>query len=286
MTEKWVKKRKAENRAVSAAAKQRIADILFSPWIETWSKEDMENAGKLWQARTAYALLPPETPEWVADDVEIGLKTLLDGYKYDDGSSTEGYMASRLGEEEYRTLTENYTFDEFMEGYIRPWEAHERQRFYDNLLDSEPVEFDGDILITDPCYIGEFYKFAHEYEPVVSEFGMIRNTIIGNGDGCVTDKDTGADIGTYTVDSGLIGVYLLEDVMAFNPAFDGHIKNPWTAAVIRNFKGKVGFVVKKAGKTDERRERYSFWMRQCFRVSIVGDGINKETGERIRFVAK
>lgn len=43
--------------------------------------------------------------------------------------------------------------------------------------------------------------------------------------------------------------------------------------MIRNFKGKVRFVVRKAGKTDERRERHPFWMHQCFRVSIVGDGI-------------
>lgn len=218
---------------------------------------------------------------------------------------------------------------------------------YDKYLDSEPMEFDGDILITDPCYIMKesaidyssipsFWDYISQpktvtrdgktyYRPPIHEdypdckdgksptliaeqdaynkakekwdsenmddwtrcdygnnmeiFGinhyMTRDTIYGDWSCTVFNSDTKKPIGRFCADAGLVSVFLLDEVTAYNPEYTVG-EHDHSATVIRDFKGTVQFVVKKY-----RSKKY-----EDFYVEVVGKGINKKTGETINFVSK
>lgn len=155
---------------------------------------------------------------------------------------------------------------------------------YNRYLDSNPMVFDGDIIITDPCYImrAEYHGTVpmHENDWHESEYGynmeklgihnyMTRDTLCGDWSCTVYNTDTKAEIGEFCADAGLISVINLDEVLKYNPDFDYHINKPWTTTLIKNFKGTVQFVVEM----------------ECgiFNVKVIGNGIDKETGEPINF---
>lgn len=41
----------------------------------------------------------------------------------------------------------------------------------------------------------------------------------------------------------MVAVFLLDDVLKYNPDFDYHIERPWTATLIKDFEGEVDFEV-------------------------------------------
>jgi len=53
------------------------------------------------------------------------------------------------------------------------------------------------------------------------------------------EKDSGIILGNFCADSGLVGVFLLDEVLKFNPKFDYHITKPWTTTLIKDFDGKI-----------------------------------------------
>ena len=61
------------------------------------------------------------------------------------------------------------------------------------------------------------------------------------GDWSCTTFETGTKnvLGKFCADAGLVGVFLLEEVLAYNPDFDYHIKRPWTTTLIKDFDGEV-----------------------------------------------
>jgi len=72
----------------------------------------------------------------------------------------------------------------------------------------------------------------------------IKNYIMdstGVGDwSCETvNKDTGEIIGRFCADSGEVGVFLLEDILRYNPSFDYHLTKPFTTTLIKDFNGEV-----------------------------------------------
>lgn len=100
---------------------------------------------------------------------------------------------------------------------------------------------------------------------------MVRNTIYGDWS-CTTYKsDTKEPIGNFCADGGLVGVFLLDEVLKYNQEFDDHIKRPWTTTLIKNFEGTVQFIVSQGEKEDD------------FSVSVIGHGVNKKTGEPLNF---
>lgn len=164
---------------------------------------------------------------------------------------------------------------------------------WERYLDSEKIEFDGDIIITDPRYI--IRAEHHGTEPITEDdweacgygedmgvFGftrfLIRDTLYGDWGCTVYNIDTKERIGEFCADAGLVSVFLLDEVLKYNPDFDYHIARPWTAALIRDFKGTVQFVVeRKEGKCKEGTK----WENFC--VHVVGHGISKRTGAPINF---
>lgn len=57
---------------------------------------------------------------------------------------------------------------------------------------------------------------------------------------CTTYKEgTKQKLGDFCADAGLVSVFLLEEVLKYNPDFDYHINNNHTTTWIKNFDGDV-----------------------------------------------
>lgn len=79
----------------------------------------------------------------------------------------------------------------------------------------------------------------------LSNFGftsyITHNTLYGDW-GCHTYKTENHEVlGEFCADGGKVGVFLLDEVLAYNPDFDYHIERPWTTTLIKNFDGEVYF---------------------------------------------
>lgn len=167
-------------------------------------------------------------------------------------------------------------------------------------LDSEPMKFDGDIIITDPCYI--MRAEHHGTTPITDndwdacECGdkmevlgihrcMTRDTLYGDWSCTVFNTDTEKAIGEFCADAGLVSVFLLDEVLKYNPDFDYHKERDWTTTLIPDFKGTVQFVVEHEEGVYE--EDCEYWKAgdkwEDYSVHVVGHGINKKTGEPINF---
>lgn len=170
-------------------------------------------------------------------------------------------------------------------------------------LDSEPVEFDGDIIITDPCYImrAEHHGtkpltdndwYACDYGSKMEVLGihtyMTRDTLYGDWSCTTYNTDTEEEIGEFCADAGLVSVFLLDEVLKYNPDFDYHKDRRWTTTWIKNFKGTVQFVI---AYTDGYYEDETKWHKkgehwEDYSVKVVGHGVDKATGKPINFVGK
>lgn len=167
-------------------------------------------------------------------------------------------------------------------------------------LDSEPMEFDGDIIITDPCYIvraehhGTIPITDDDWDACNCGFNMealgiyhymTRDTIYGDWGCTAYNLDTKQKIGHFCADAGLVSVIALDEVLKHNPDFDYHKAQAWTTALIPDFKGLVQFVVeRKEGIYEDTTEFHKAgdkWV--DFELHVVGHGINKKTGEPINF---
>ena len=54
-----------------------------------------------------------------------------------------------------------------------------------------------------------------------------------------TDKSNPEEIGNFCADSGMVGVFLLDEVLKYNPKFNDHINNPEAVTWIKDFHGDV-----------------------------------------------
>ena len=167
--------------------------------------------------------------------------------------------------EKLRDMAEKY--EEFLEYKDRYLGAEDRI-----------MEFDGDIIITDPCYLShnmsndERRKF--EYCDISSHgiIGIESNTYYGDW-GCTTFvPETKVKLGEFCADAGMVCVADLVSVLKFNPKYNDHLEKPWCATWIKNFKGTVRIAI------DENKERWPAYI-----VHVVGHGVNKKTGETIEF---
>lgn len=132
------------------------------------------------------------------------------------------------------------------------------------------MKFKGDIIITDPCYIDTEDSKLWDGDKVdiytgsgLGQFGFTNciweDTIYGDWS-CTTFKikDESANVpiselksediddetlGEFCADAGMVGVFLLDEVLAFNPDFDYHIERPWTTTLIKDFDGEVEYCV-------------------------------------------
>ena len=68
---------------------------------------------------------------------------------------------------------------------------------------------------------------------------LTSSTIYGDWSCTTFNKDTGEVIGDFCADSGMVGVFLLEEVLKYNPDFDYHKYKPWTTTLIKDFDGEI-----------------------------------------------
>jgi len=198
----------------------------------------------------------------------------------------------------FETVIKELEIDKYYSRLQYP-EAYSGRRY----LDSEPVEFDGDIIITDPCYIirAEHHNtklitkddwkacgYGENMEMLGINNYICRDTLYGDWSCTTFNSDTKEPIGEFCADAGMVAVFLLDEVLKYNPDFDYHKEKSWTTTLIKNFKGTVQFVVVYTEGVYEESTEYhkkgEKW--EDYSVEVVGHGTNKETGEPINFVGK
>lgn len=150
---------------------------------------------------------------------------------------------------------------------------------YNYYLDSDPKHFTGDIIITDPCYIAkdndwpDFLDDVYNGENDIKNF-IERDTIYGDWSCTTFDMITKKPIGKFCADAGMVGVFILSEVLEYNPLFNYHTERPWTTTLIKDFDGDIWFEVE-----EEYDEEYGY----DYSVYVIGKGTNTKTGERIEF---
>lgn len=157
------------------------------------------------------------------------------------------------------------------------------EAFRNLYLDGDWIRFDGDIVITDPCYvvpqpedISQYDALRDAWDKILEERNAINTSTIYGDWSCHTlEKGSEKVLGQFCADSGMVAVFLLEDAKKFNPNYDPEAR-PWTATVIKDFHGECRFVVneeipeydeecKELGLTEED-------MTPEYAVSIEGRG--------------
>ena len=149
------------------------------------------------------------------------------------------------------------------------------------------MKFKGDIIITDPCYIikdntddwtecccGDYM------ENLGIKNYMCRDTIYGDWSCTTFNSDTKEVLGKFCADAGLVAVFLLDEVLKYNPDFDWFESKSWTTTLIKDFDGDVRFeVVHKEGVYEEDTK---WWKKgdkwEDDSLKVIGTGnINFET---------
>lgn len=98
---------------------------------------------------------------------------------------------------------------------------------------------------------------------------LVGDTIYGDWSCTTFNSDTKEKLGQFCADAGMVGIFLLDEVLKYNPNFDYHIERPWTTTLIKDFHGTVELKLKKHKKYDDE-------------VQVVGKGnvnfVGKQTG--------
>ena len=286
MTSEQIEKRKETFRQKRVAAvRKAYMEFVSAPWLAKWAEESEENRELYDRATGLYGSeYPLEMTACAAECFNAYLTDRLDGKSY--------RREIRSAENVDEFVSEMFSAMEFSESYIMLGLSND-------LLDSEAVEFDGDIVITDPYFFIkndddlEAYGSDHKLERFGFEHYMERDTIFGDWECFVKDTDADKYIGEFRAETGRVSVTLLDEVMKYNPDFNSVIDviplacstkyqpasgEAEAAAVIYDFKGTVRFVVRE----------YSFEYKGKniidHRVEVVGHGINKVTGKPLNFV--
>ena len=127
---------------------------------------------------------------------------------------------------------------------------------YRRIIDSDWVNFDGDIVITDPCYL----KNGFDYDYLDSVKYIERDTIYGDWSCHTYDSDTKKALGKFCADSGMVAVISVDDLRKLDPTFynDEKVKNSHMMTVIKDFHGKVRFRVDEESYTYKGEERKDY----------------------------
>ena len=136
------------------------------------------------------------------------------------------------------------------------------------------MKFKGDIIITDPCYITkndtndwELCEYGENMEKLGIKTYLTRNTIYGDWSCTTFNSDTHEPIGQFCADAGLVSVFLLDEVLKYNPDFDYHLNRLWTTTLIKDFDGDV--VIEVVGVEYKNEEGY---IENDEEVRVIGKG--------------
>lgn len=146
------------------------------------------------------------------------------------------------------------------------------------------ADFDGDILITDPCYLhhggGKNLESYDSWEPWAKKHGLVNTTYYGDW-GCTVFKSgpqegriprAAEELGEFCADAGMVCVVKLDDVLKESPKFMEWLgARLWCGTVIRGFKGKIKFITKTTPQSymDEQGKTHHY---NDIELHIRGDG--------------
>lgn len=131
------------------------------------------------------------------------------------------------------------------------------------------MKFKGDVIITDPCYIiraehhetelitkddWEACEYGEKMEVLGIKNYLTRDTLYGDWSCSTFNKDKNEKIGEFCADTGHVSVFLLDEVLAYNPDFDYHNKRPWTTTLIKDFDGDIEIKVIEVESEDGNLE--------------------------------
>ena len=97
---------------------------------------------------------------------------------------------------------------------------------------------------------------------------LVGDTIYGDWSCTTFNSDTEEKIGEFCADAGMVGVFLLYEVLAYNTNFDYNTERPWTTTLIKDFHGTVELKLKRRKKN----RRYSELNDYDDSVQVVGKG--------------
>lgn len=168
---------------------------------------------------------------------------------------------------------------------------------YESFKDTFWMDFDGDILITDPCYfirqdeVNDWERSDYGYDLYELGFStyLVQDNLYGDWDCVVRNSDTDDLMGRFCADAGLVCCVYLDEVLKYNPLFMKKLeKKNFLGTVIKNFRGKVQFkinyVTGQYEKDTEYYEKGEVW-EDCT-LHVVGEGVDSVTGEPIRFFSR
>ena len=113
---------------------------------------------------------------------------------------------------------------------------------------------------------------------------LISDTLYGDWSCTTFNSDTKEPIGNFCADAGMVGVFLLDEVLTYNPDFDLHINKPHTTTLIKNFTGEI-WIEKRHNEgvyesTTEYHKAGDKWEDDS--IHVLGSGsinfITKQTG--------
>ena len=149
---------------------------------------------------------------------------------------------------------------------------------FSRFIDSHTVHYEHeDIIITDPCYVirhdGDDDWSKCDYGSDMAQLGSFTNDKYATADtlygdwGCTTyNTDTRERIGSFCADAGLVSVFSLAQVKAYNPKYDHIENNPWCVTLIKDFTGDVTLKV----KFDEENSEFVRYVEGVGSVNFIG----------------
>lgn len=116
------------------------------------------------------------------------------------------------------------------------------------------MDFKGSIVITDPVNIipanqlSWFFQKPNEF-PTILGFTNYHCYTVGVYDSNNTEHivlgERNERLGNFNTKSNMLGIFLLDEVIRFQPTFDYHIFEPWNTFWIENFDGEIVLVKNK-----------------------------------------
>jgi hypothetical protein len=110
----------------------------------------------------------------------------------------------------------------------------------------------------------EVYKTEENRQKMYDEYAKEREELI---------KNSNLVLGHFCADAGLVSVFLLDEILAYNPEYDDHLKHPHCATLIRDFDGDIEITHRVfESKVDPEDAIFEDETETGEEVSVIGKG--------------
>lgn len=72
---------------------------------------------------------------------------------------------------------------------------------------------------------------------------ICHSTLYGDWSCTTYNSDTKEKLGEFCADAGKVAVFLLDEVLKYNPDYDDYITKPWATTLIKDFDGEINFEI-------------------------------------------